>query len=101
MLKNVRLVNIQYKYCNCFFKYVNFKDNLIEYKFLCCKKNYQHNFDKMLKEQIFNTYINFLTTAIISLFYRCKKLFILMNIWKIEKNSMKHYYLKKKISTVT
>ena len=27
--------------------------------------------------------------------------FILMNIWMIEKNSMKHHYLKKKIFTVT
>ena len=78
MIKNVRLVNIQYKYCDCFFKYVNFKDNLVEYKFLCCKRNYQHKFDKMLKGQIFNTYTNFLTTTIISLFYCCKKLFILM-----------------------
>ena len=107
MIKNVRLVNIQYKYCDCFFKYVNFKDNLIEYKFLCCKRNYQHKFDKMLKGQIFNTYTNFLTTTLISLFYRCKKLFILMK--KIQWNiitwkrrflqSLKHerYYWYKKL----
>ena len=39
--------------------------------------------------------------TIISLFYCCEKGFILMNIWMIGKNSMKHHYLKKKIFTVT
>ena len=43
---------------------------------------------------------NFLTTTIISLFYYCEKVFILMNMWMIWKNLMKHYYLKKKIFTV-
>ena len=33
----------------------------------------------------------------ISLFYCCKKVFSLMNIWMIGKNSMKLQYLKKKI----
>ena len=33
----------------------------------------------------------------ISLFYYCEKALILMNIWMIGKNSMKRYYLKKKI----
>ena len=31
----------------------------------------------------------------IILFYFCEKVFILMNIWMIGKNSMKHHYLKK------
>ena len=39
-------------YCKCFFEYKNFQD---EYKFLCCSKNYQHEFDEKLKEQLFNT----------------------------------------------
>ena len=39
-------------YCKCFFEYKNFQD---EYKFLCCSKNYQHDFDEKLKEQLFNT----------------------------------------------
>ena len=47
---------IKYKYCNCFLEYTNFKDNLIEYKCLRCNKNYQHKFDKKLKEPFFNTY---------------------------------------------
>ena len=29
----------------------NFKHDLIEYKCLCCNKNYQQNSDKKLKEQ--------------------------------------------------
>ena len=32
----------------------------------------------------------------ITLCYCCKKVFILMNIWIIGKNLMKHHYLKKK-----
>ena len=38
---------------------------------------------------------------IISLFYCCGKVFILMKTWLIEKNVMKHHYLKKKNFTVT
>ena len=29
----------KYKYCDCFLEYTNFKDDLIEYKCLCCNKN--------------------------------------------------------------
>ena len=35
---------------------MNFKDDLIEYKCLCCHKNYRHKFDEKLKERFFNTY---------------------------------------------
>ena len=34
----------------------NFKDDFVEYKCLCCKKNYQQKFDEKSKEQFFNTY---------------------------------------------
>ena len=47
---------IKYKYCNCFLEYINFKDDLIEYKCFCCNKNYHHKFDEKLKEPFFNTY---------------------------------------------
>ena len=47
---------IKCKYSNCFLEYVNFKDDLIECKCLCCYKNYQQKFDKKLKEQFFNTH---------------------------------------------
>ena len=49
MIKNVKHLelkesvgnNLEIKCCNCFFEYVNFKDDLIEFKCLCCSKNYQ------------------------------------------------------------
>ena len=47
---------IKYNYCNCFLEYTNFQDDLIEYKCLCCNKNYQQKFDEKLKERFFHTY---------------------------------------------
>ena len=41
---------IKYKYCDCFLEYTNFKDDLKEYKCLCCNKNYQQKLDEKLKE---------------------------------------------------
>ena len=46
---------MKYKYCDCFLECINFKDDLLEYKYLCYNKIYQHKFDKMLKER-FNKY---------------------------------------------
>ena len=77
--KKCETCRIECKYCDCFLKYINFKDNLIEYKCLYCNKNCNHKFDKKLKEQFF-IHTHFLTTTIISLFYCCEKAFILMNI---------------------
>ena len=54
--KKCEIFRIKYKYCDCLFEYTNFKDDLIEYKCLCCNKNYQQKFDEKLKEQFFNTY---------------------------------------------
>ena len=73
---------IKYEYCDCFLEYINVKDDLIEYKSLCCNKNYQNNFDEKLKKR-FLIHTHFLTTTIISLFYCYEKVFILMNIWLI------------------
>ena len=39
-----------------FLKYINFKDDLIEYKYLCCNKNYQQKFDEKLMENFLNKY---------------------------------------------
>ena len=86
---------IKCKYGNCFFEDANFKDDFIEYKYLCCNKNYQNKFARFS-----NTY-NFLIMTVISLFHCCKKVFILMNIWMIGKNPMKHHYLRKENFTVT
>ena len=47
---------IKYSYCNCFLEYTNFKDDLIEYKYLCCNKNYQPKFYEKSKGWIFKTY---------------------------------------------
>ena len=96
MIKNVKHVELNINYCDCFLEYANFKDDLIEHKCLCYNKKYQEKFGEKLKKQCL-IYINFLTTTIISLFYCCKKLFILMNILMIGKISMKNHYLKKKI----
>ena len=37
---------------------------------------------------------NFLTMVLISSFFYCQKLFTYKNIWMIEKNLVKRYYLK-------
>ena len=39
-----------------FLKYTNFKYDLIEYKCLCCNKNYQKKFDENLKKRQIYTY---------------------------------------------
>ena len=36
--KKCETCRIKYKYCHCFLEYTNFKDDLIEYRCLCCKK---------------------------------------------------------------
>ena len=54
--KKCEACGIQYKYSHCFLEYINFKDDLIECKCLCCNTNYQHKFDEKLKERFFNTY---------------------------------------------
>ena len=38
MTKKYETCGIKYKYCDCFIEYKNFKDDLIEYKCLCCDK---------------------------------------------------------------
>ena len=97
MIKNVKR-GIEYKYCDCFLEYTNFKYDLIEYKCLVCNKNCHTKFDEKLKERI---HTNFLTMITISLFYCYERIFILMNVWMTRKNSMKLYHLKKKIFIVT
>ena len=54
--KKCETCRIKYKYWNCFLEYTNFKDDLTEYKCLCCNKNYQRKFDEKLMEQFCNTY---------------------------------------------
>ena len=42
--KKCETCGITYEVCDCFFEYTNFKDDLIEWKCLCYKKNYQQKF---------------------------------------------------------
>ena len=48
MIKTYKNCRVKYKYCNSFVEYKNIKDNLTEYKCLCCNKNYQQKFDEKL-----------------------------------------------------
>ena len=45
-IKKCETCGIKYKNCDSFLEYTNFKDNLIEYKCLCCNKNYQKSLMK-------------------------------------------------------
>ena len=96
--KNFQTCRNKYKYCDCFLEYINFKDDLIEYKCLRCNKKLS---TQVWWKNDFLVNTNFLTKTIISLFYCCEKVFILMNIWMIGKNSIKRNCLKKKIFTAT
>ena len=46
MIKKCETDGIKYKYCDFFLEYLNFKDDLIEYKCLYYNKNYQQKFDE-------------------------------------------------------
>ena len=54
--KKCRTCGIKDKYCDCFLKYTNFKDDLTEYNCLCCNKHYQQKFGEKLKQRCFNEY---------------------------------------------
>ena len=47
--KKFEAFGIKYNYCDCFLKYRNFKNNLIEYKYLIFNKIYQRKLDEKLK----------------------------------------------------
>ena len=47
--KKYEKCGIRYKVCDCCFEQINVKADLIEYKYLCCNKNYQKAFDGNLK----------------------------------------------------
>ena len=57
IIKNVKTYGIKYMYCNCFHEYRNFRDDLIEYKCLCCSnKNYQQKIDEKIKKKFVNAW---------------------------------------------
>ena len=87
--KKCETCGIKYNYCDCFLEYTS----LVEYKCSSCNKIHYRKFKEKLKERFFiNT--NFPTMITISLFYYYEKVFTLMNMWMIGKNSMKRNYLK-------
>ena len=47
---------IKCKDCKCCLEYKNIKEDLTEYKCLCCNKNYHEKIDENLKKWSFNTY---------------------------------------------
>ena len=53
---NTNNCRIKYKGSGCFLEYNAFREDLIEYKCLCCNKNYQEKFDENLKKRVFNMY---------------------------------------------
>ena len=53
--KKCESCKIKYKYRDCYLEYTNLKDDLTEYKCLCCNKNNQHKLDEKLKKRSFNT----------------------------------------------
>ena len=54
--KKCETCGIKYKYCDCFYEYTNFKDDLLNTNVRVVKKTYQLKFDEKLKERFFNTY---------------------------------------------
>ena len=46
IIKNAKTCATKYKYCDCFLEYTYFRDDLREYKCLCCNKNYQKSLIK-------------------------------------------------------
>ena len=54
--KKCETCGIRYKYCNCFLECTNFRDDLIDYKYLCCSNNSEQKFDEKSKEGFLNTY---------------------------------------------
>ena len=56
IMENLKFCRIKHRNGVCCLKYINFKYDLIDYKCLCCNKNYQKKFDKNLKKRFVNTY---------------------------------------------
>ena len=51
--KKFEIYRIEYKDRDCFLEYANHKNNLMEYKCLCCNENYQKKFDENLNSRFF------------------------------------------------
>ena len=56
LAERIHRIKCKYKHDNKNVKLIKFKDDLIEYKCLCCNKNYQRKFDESFEKRFFNTY---------------------------------------------
>ena len=74
-----RIHKIKCKDCDCFLKYESIKDNLIQYKYLSCKKDFSNKLDKELRKKFKNT-VKFSNNDINKLFSFKEKVFTLTNI---------------------
>ena len=83
----------------CYNEYTNFKDVLIEFKCLCCNKNYQKRFDENLKKKFANTY-KFAIQYINKLISLLQKSFYPHEYIDHERNSMRHHYQKRMVFIV-
>ena len=69
---------------DCFLEYTNFEEDLVEYKCVCCNKNYQKKFDEKLKEKFLNThkYSKYDNNKFILLFRKDVYPYEYMDAWK-------------------
>ena len=56
IIKKCETCGIKYKNCECCLEYTSVKDDLIEYKCLCCNMNYHKKFDENLRKNFANAY---------------------------------------------
>ena len=56
IIKKCETCGIKYKNCECCLEYTSVKDDLIEYKCLCCNMNYHKKFDENLRKNLANAY---------------------------------------------
>ena len=98
--KKCKTCRIKYKDYDCFLEYTNFKDDLIEHKYLICNKNWKIKFDEKLKERFFNTY-KFSNHDNNKFILLLPKDVYPYEYVKVAENSMEHHYVKKEILIVT